>query len=68
MRERMECGVCHERVSESGAQIHVGLLVYIHGGECKARVDALERDYSTSKRGKWRSYAEMWRMLGLDDG
>ena len=59
------CIVCHWPIPEGRGVGYPHLRALVHGGTCSSAVDALERVFDRSPRGRWRPVREV---ISLADG
>jgi hypothetical protein len=59
------CPWCNQSVPEGPGHgvCHGSLGFVVHQGECNEWVSSLYRDYSRSKKGRWRSYNRIRALL-----
>ena len=63
------CFVCGQEIPNGAGLYHAGFGVRVHyETECDRRLRAVERDYSTSKRGRWRPKLQTLAQAMLPEG
>ena len=62
LRERI-CPVCRLHVPEGQGVTHAPLLAVIHSGRCNDLAESCYRDYTRSKRGRWRGNQEVRQLI-----
>ena len=57
------CFVCGESIPEGHGVVILSLRIRVCQGDCTAAVDQEWRDFSASRRGRWRPRVEVLRRL-----
>lgn len=60
------CAICGSQIPSAEGLYYApyNILVHGHGSFCHARIRLVQKDYSRSTRGRWRSKSEAMRLLG----
>lgn len=58
-----KCAVCGNAISDGKGLYTSHVRVLVHLGVCSERLEAVERIFDRSKRGRWRPVSEIRKML-----
>ena len=59
------CDLCATYVPEREGLHHLAFRLFVHHEKCSDRIRAMEKDYSLSKRGRFRIRSEALALLNL---